>query len=121
MKHKQRGITAIGFVMLAALAVILGFAALRLVPIYLEQMKIAQVVSDLKSEFDGQNPSLNNITRSLKKRLDVESVSVAKLQDFEVTKTEVGYEVAVFYEDRTPYIANVFLVVEFENVVEIRR
>ena len=121
MRYRQRGITAIGFVLIAAIAVIIGFAILRLMPMYMEQMKIAQVLSDVKSELDGQAPNPTSISKSLKKRLDVESVSAVEAQDFAITKTEYGYELGIFYEDRTSYLGNLYLVLEFDNSVEIRR
>ena len=121
MKHRQQGITAVGFVLIVAVAVIIGFAGLRLLPIYMEQMKIAQVLSDVQSELDGQAANPASITKSLKKRLDVESVSAVKSQDFDITKTEYGYELGIFYEDRASYLGNLYLVVEFDNSVEIRR
>ena len=121
MKYRQRGITAIGFILIAAIAVVIGFAVLRLMPIYMEQMKVAQVLSDVQSELDGQAANPTSISKSLKKRLDVESVSAVEAQDFDITKTEYGYELGIFYEDRASYIGNLYLVVEFDNSVEIRR
>ena len=71
MRSKQRGITFIGFALLAAMVAVLGFAALKLTPAYLENMKIKRILTDVKTEMDGQAPSPQLIRRAIDKRLNI--------------------------------------------------
>lgn len=121
MRDRQRGITAIGFLIIAALVVAVGFAALKLAPIYLEHMKIVSVLEDVKEELDGQNASIALIRSAIGKRLNVEMINVLKKEQFTIKKSEMGYSVRAQYADETPYIANVYLLVRFNDAVEIRR
>ena len=121
MRGRQQGMTAIGFLIIAAMVVLIGFAALRLTPIYLEHMKIVSVLEDVKSELDGTNPSIQLIRSAIGKRLNVEMIKRLKRQDFVIKKSEMGYSVRAQYDNEAPYIYNIYLLVRFNNAVEIRR
>lgn len=121
MRARQQGITAIGLIIMVLVVGSIAFGALRLIPIYLEHMKIVSVLNDVKEELDGQNPSISNIRVAISKRLNVEMVYALTAKDFQITKTEGGFNVAVQYSNRAPYLGNLYLVAEFDNSVEIRR
>jgi hypothetical protein len=121
MRNKQQGMTAIGFVIIAVIVALIGFAGLKLTPVYLEHMKIVSTLNDVKVDLDGTNPSIQEIRSSINKRLVVEMVNQVKAGDFKIKKTEAGYSVRIQYENRTPYVANLYLVAVFNNAVEIRR
>jgi len=121
MRSKQRGMTAIGFLIIAALVSVVGFGALRLTPIYLEHMKIVSVLEDIKSELDGQNTSVALIRSAIGKRLNVEMVTALKKQDFVIKKSEMGYSVRAQYDSEAPYFGDIYLLVRFNKAVEIRR
>ena len=74
MRSKQRGMTFIGLVLLAAMVAILGFAGLKLTPAYLENMKMKRILNDVKSDMDGQSPTPQVIRRAIDKRLNIEMV-----------------------------------------------
>lgn len=121
MRDRQQGITAIGFLILAVMVVAIGFAGLRLTPIYLEHMKILSVLEDTKANLDGTNPSIQQIKSAIGKRLNIEMVRTIKKQDFKIKKSEVGYSVRIQYDSEAPYLANIWLLVRFNDAVEIRR
>ncbi len=123
MRNRQQGMTAIGMLALAAILGLFGFAALRLTPIYLEHMKVLQILSDVKVELDGQEASLARLRASIENRLNIESVYGLKIRDFKITKTSVGggYVVQAKYDRRTNYVANIYLLAEFDDTVEIVR
>ncbi|MEE8235570.1 MAG: DUF4845 domain-containing protein [Gammaproteobacteria bacterium] len=123
MRNRQQGMTAIGMLVLAAILGLVGFAALRLTPIYLEHMKVLQILSDVKVELDGQETSLARLRASIENRLNIESVYGLKVKDFKITKTSVGggYVVQAKYDRRTNYVANIYLLAEFDDTVEILR
>ena len=121
MRSRQRGITAIGFLIIAALVVAVGLAALKLTPIYLEHLKIVSLLEDVKGELDGQNATVGLIRSAIGKRVNVEMINVIKRQDFVIKKSELGYSVRAQYNNETAYFGNVYLTVKFNDAVEIRR
>ena len=121
MRSKQQGITFIGLLALAAMVGVLGFAGLKLVPAYLEHMKILRILNDVKADLDGQAPTPPSIRSAIDKRLNIEMVYGVKLQQFKIDKSEGGFTVAVRYDKAEPFIANVSLLVSFDNEVEIRQ
>jgi len=121
MRQRQEGMTAIGFVIIAALVGLVGYGAVRLIPVYRTQMQVRQLLSDLKTEYDGNAVAMNRLQAEIGKRLDIDGVTYPKRQDFVITKTDAGLRISVNYEDTVPYIANLSLTATFDNSVEIRR
>ncbi len=121
MRQGQQGMTAIGFAIIAALVGLVGYGVLRLVPVYMNQMKIRQLMSDLKVEYDGNDANVSRLQAAIGKRLDIDAVEFPKRQDFVVSKTDEGFLVSVEYEDSVPYIANLSITAAFDNSVEIRK
>jgi len=121
MRRQQQGITAISFLIIAVMVGVIGYAGVRLVPIYLTQMKVRQLLTDLKAEYDGQNVTPSALQAAIARRLDIEMLDFPSTGDFRIEKLGSGYRVSVVYEDRVPYAANLSLVVEFDNSIEIRR
>ncbi len=118
---KQRGITALGFIILAVFIGLFVFAGLRLTPIYLNYMKVVGVLDGVLKEFDGQNPTRATIRSSISRRFDVESVSEITARDVKVTSEAGGFTVEAVYSHSSPFIANVSFKVDFDKKVTIRR
>lgn len=121
MRRQQQGMTAIGFVIFACFAGLFVFAGLRLTPIYLEQMKIASTLMDVKADLDGTKTTVSQIRTAINKRLDIEMVRGMDARDFKISTIDSGFLVEANYERRSRYIANLYLLVVFERSVEIRR
>ncbi len=121
MRRKQRGATAAGFVIMAIIVGMLAFGGIRLIPIYLEQMKVATILNDIKREMDGTKTSATQIRSAISKRIDIEMVRNVDAKKIRISKVDNGaFEVHAQYERRERYIANVFLVVVFDKSVEIQ-
>ncbi|MCP3999771.1 MAG: DUF4845 domain-containing protein [Gammaproteobacteria bacterium] len=122
MRNQQRGMTTIGFAMLLALFGLIAFGVIQLIPVYLENMKVVQLLNGLKSDLDGQNATLPQIKTDIDKYIDIESLSDFDLRsDFLISRSPNGFLVSVEYERQRPYLANVSLLAEFEHEVEIIR
>lgn len=118
---RQGGMTALGFVILAAFVGLFAFAALRLTPVYLNYFKIVGVVDGVRNEFDGLKPSRAAIRSSIARRFDVESVGELSARDVTVTQVDTGFEVAAVYDHTTPFIGNISFTVHFDKKALIRR
>ena len=119
--RRQQGMTTLGVVILVAFIGIFAFAVMRLVPVYLNHMKVASIVSGVVQEFDGAGATSNMIRRSISNRFDIEMVSEIHAKDVMVTKVNGGYEVAAVYSHKAPFIANISFVVDFDERGLVRR
>ena len=120
LKRHQAGVTAIGFLMLASIFGILGLGGLKVTPMYLQNMRLATVMDDLKVEMDGKAATASTLRVYLNKRLYVEGVDVQP-EDVKITRSENGYLVTVEYDNRTRFLADIWLLVAFDKQVQIRR
>ena len=120
LRSRQVGVTAIGLCILASVFGVLGLGVMKITPLYLQNMRLTTVLEDLKAEMDGKGSTAGNIRLYLNKRLYVEGVDVGP-EDVKITPTGNGYNVAIEYDNRTPFIADVWLLVAFDKQVQIRR
>ena len=120
-KRRQAGMTTLGLIILVSFLGIFAFAGIRLTPVYLNYMKVVGVIDGVDEELDGTGATSAVIRKSISRRFDIESVSVISAKDIKVTKTAEGYEVAAVYSHKTPFIANVSFVVDFDKRSTVRR
>ena len=120
-QSRQAGITALGFMLLALFIGLFAFAAIRLTPVYLNYVKVAGVLDGVFKEFDSQNPSRSVIVTSIRRRFDVESVSIITSRDIKVINEGGGFKVEAVYDHTTPFIGNVSFTVHFDKRVTVRR
>jgi len=112
--------TFIGMLCVLALAGIIVYAGIRLVPVYLNYMKIARTMELTATEVKGDNPDPGNIRRILDRHWAIEDPSVVDYKDIEITKGENGVSMHLAYDDTVPYIANVSLSVHFDKTVKVQ-
>ena len=120
-ESRQAGITALGFLFLAVFVGLFAFAAIRLTPVYLNYMKVAGVLDGVFKEFDSQNPSRAAIVTSIRRRFDVESVSIITARDIKVLNEGGGFKLEAVYDHPTPFLGNVSFSVHFDKRVIVRR
>jgi len=118
--RRQRGLTAISWILIIALGAFLGLIALKLIPIYLQAFNISTVVKQLPDEPFIGDKGPAEIRKSLMARLKINSVYDFNPNNIVIKKGLNTYLVDVSYEVREPVLANVDIVVSFSNQVEIR-
>ena len=119
--RRQAGMTTTGIFILVAFVGVFAFAAIRLIPVYLNYMKVVGVIDGVLEEFDGQNANGAAIRRSINNRFNVESVSVINWRDVTVTSVDGGMQVSAVYDHTTPFISNISFTVHFDKTVIVRR
>ncbi len=120
LRRRQAGITAIGFLLLASLVGIVGLAGLKLVPMYMQTMKLSKVLEDVREELSGKGPTPASIRSAIGRRFSIEDVNLPP-EAIKINQSRNGYSVQIQHESRAPYVANVWLVVVFDKQVEINR
>jgi hypothetical protein len=122
MRNKQSGMTTMGLIVLVAVLGLIVFGIIQLIPVYLENMKVVKVLNQTQQTLEGRNVSKIDILNTIEKRLDIEYLNDFDIRkDFEVKRAAGGFTVSVDYERRRAYVANVYLLAEFDHSVEITR
>ncbi len=120
-RRRQSGMTTLGLIILVSFLGLFAFATIRLTPVYLNYFKVVGVVDGAFKEFDGKGASAGSIRNYVSRRFDIESVSQLTARDIKVTPVDEGLEVSAQYSHKTPFIANVSFVVDFDKRVVVRR
>jgi len=120
MRQRQQGMTFIGLLCLLAIVGLIGYAVIRLVPVYLNYMKISRTMEMTATEVKGENPDPGNIRRILDRHWQIEDPTVVETKDIEITKDNGGVSMHVAYDDVVPYMSNVSLSVHFDKTVKVQ-
>lgn len=120
LRGRQRGITVLGFLVLACVFGALGLAGIKIVPMYIKNMRLSTVLTDVEREMRGTPLSPAAIISELEKRFSIEDIKLPR-ESIKINQTRDGYNVQIKHEDRAPYAANLWLVVTFDKQIEIRR
>jgi len=119
-RQRQQGMTFIGLLCILAMAGVIVYAGVRLVPVYLNYMKLSRTMESAAGEFKGENADLAGVRTSLDRHWNIEDITAVGQKDIEITRDEGGLTLHVAYDDTVPYIANISLSVHFDKTVTVR-
>ena len=121
MINKQRGLTAISWIVVIAFVGVQGLMALRIAPLYMNFNSAKTVMESLKTDPEVRGVSTKKIRTFLRKRLDVNGLY--ELRDskdaFKFSKSKKGLLLTLHYEERGPIIANLEFVATFNYEIEL--
>lgn len=121
MHKRQAGITFIGWVVLLIPVVIVAYMAIRLVPIYLNHMKVSNAVEQAADEARGETTVSPGIVRnSLARRFDIEGITHPGPEEVRVVRDGDAWVIEVAYEDVAPLFGHIDLLVSFDRRVVIQ-
>jgi hypothetical protein len=119
-RRSQAGVTALGLLILATLVGVVGLAVLKLTPMYIKNMRMSTILEDVERELSGQNATPQSIRNELTRRFIIEDIRLGN-DELKITQSRGGYALRVQYEERAPYVADIYLLVAFDKQVEITR
>jgi hypothetical protein len=120
VRQRQLGMTFIGLLCILVLVGAIGYGVVRLVPVYLNYMKLARTMESAATEFKGENADLSGVRKSLDRHWAIEDITAVDQKDIEITKDDSGLQLHVAYDDSVPYIANISLSVHFDKTVKVQ-
>jgi uncharacterized protein DUF4845 len=116
MRSKQRGVTALGWLILLTPVAIVLYAGIRLLPVYLNYMKVVRALDLVASDITGNNDP-GAIRTTISKHFEIDMVDYPTAKDIKVTRSGAGWQVEASYDDEAPLFANISLHVVFDKVV----
>ena len=117
--HHQKGMTAIGWLLVLGLIAFFTLITLRLVPAYLEFAKVTSVLESLQNEPGITRKTRGEIIQMITKRFDVNDVYQVDAKQVKITKEKGVLTVSINYERREHLVGNVDVVTTFERQVEV--
>ena len=118
MRFRQRGVTLLGWLFLLAPLVLVGYAGMRLAPVYLNYMKVVRALNLVASDAAG-NADPRSIRTTIDKHFEIDMVDYPTSKDIKVTRSGSGWDVEASYDDEAPLFANLSLHVVFDKIVRV--
>jgi len=120
MHHRQRGMTFLGIALVVVVVGAWVYAGIRLVPKYLEYVKVAATLEKIRDEYSSNPESTEFMLRkAVERHFDIEMVTVIDSNDIEITRDGGTFLVRAAYQDTVPLVANVSFLVAFDKTVEV--
>ena len=120
-RHQQKGVSAVGWLLIA---VILGFLLItffRVFPMYYENFKVRSVLENMAQDQRLDVKSRRAIWQSMQKRLTVQEARSVKREDVSMQRKDGKTTITVNYEIKSDYIGNLFIGARFSESVVINR
>ena len=118
-QRKQAGITGIGLMIIFFLIGFFVLLGIRMVPLYLNNVKVANIISGLQNMPDLESKSIQEIKQAIDRRFEVDDVQHVDAKDVKFEREDRRIRVVAEYEARTQIFANVDIVVRFNESVEL--
>lgn len=116
MRSRQRGVTALGWLILLTPVAIVLYAGIRLLPVYLNYMKVVRALDLVASDTSG-NADMTSIRTTISRHFEIDMVDYPTFKDIKVTRNGSGWQVEASYDDEAPLFGNISLHVVFDKVV----
>ena len=120
-KTRQRGMTLIGFLVAAGFLGIVGLAVLKIVPLYMQKMRVGTVLEDLQTSLGTGGNSPASIRTALDDRFYIENLEPLTADELDISAQGQSYNVRVSRETWAPFFADLHFVVMIDEQVEIGR
>jgi hypothetical protein len=117
MRNRQRGVTFIGWVVLLTPFAIVGYAGMRLTPVYLNYLKVVRGLEQSAADYKGGTGTVAQIRASIGKHFDIDLLDYPTQQQITVTREGHTWAIECKYEDEVPLFANVSLHASFDKLV----
>lgn len=118
---RQHGMTLIGFLIAACFLGIVGLAILKIVPLYMQKMRVGTVLEDLQTDLGTGGNSPASIRTAIDDRFYIENLEPLSSDELEISVQGQAYAVRVNRETWAPFFADLHFVVMIDEQVEISR
>ena len=117
----QRGMTIWGLASLLAILAFFLFLLFKLLPPYLDDLKVSTALKGLAQESDVGSMSRAEIIKSLNKRFDIDDVDFIRFDtDLIIQMRGRTKIIRIRYEAVVPMVFNISALLEFDHVAEAR-
>ena len=119
MYRKQRGITLMGFIMVATIAGFFALMAFKLFPAYSEYYGVVQAMKSIAATPGSGSMEQVELQQKLQKNFDVGYVDTVMGKDAKLIRDKTGNQLNMNYEYRKPLFYNLDYVAKFDYTVTL--
>ena len=112
---RQRGMGLLALIFWALVSVFVFMVALKILPVYKENMAIKTTLSAMASDSILQNGEKWEIRKSFNERADIDNISSVNGGDLEIDKEDGRVVLGIAYSVKTPLFANISLYIDFNE------
>lgn len=116
----QRGIGLFGFIGLMGLIGFIALVTMKVVPLYLNEMKISRAVHQVSQDPDNADKDNAYIWERLQRRWDVEDAQILEPKQVLIAKQADGKHMKYDYDARVNLFYNVYVVINFKTDEKMR-
>ncbi|HMM44756.1 MAG TPA: DUF4845 domain-containing protein [Candidatus Macondimonas sp.] len=121
VRRKQRGIGLLSLMIYIGAGGFAVYTAFAVLPVYMEYLEVRSSVDSLSQGVSESDLNARRLKDLLLRRFQINSIQHAKADDIVVVPGQHGFEVAVDYEVRIPWVANIDLVMKFQHATQVKR
>lgn len=115
----DRGLTFLGFLIVAGVFGFFVLLILKIGPIYLDHYKVKASLASLRSDPDLASRTKNEILISLEKHWEIDMIDSVSRDNVEVIKDMHKMKVQITYDVIQPIVGNVDVLVHFDDAIEV--
>jgi hypothetical protein len=120
MQDRERGMTFLGILVIVIVVGAWVYAGIRLVPKYLEYVRVASTLEKVSDEFSSNPGSTEFMLRkAIERHFDIEMVTAIDSNDIEIKKEGGSFSLRANYEATVPLVSNVSFLLTFDKTVEV--
>ncbi len=120
-RSRQYGAGLWGTLFILAVIAFVALLMVKVVPIYLNQMKVAAAVKEVAQDPNiGSHASPHVIYDILQRHWDIDDIEDIQPKDIAITRSNVGETLSYDYEARRHLFYNIYIVVDFEGQQTLR-
>ena len=112
-RTRQRGLSMIGFLFVAAVVIVVVMVGFRVMPAYIEYYSVTKALEQSLADTKDLNSSAE-IRNAFQRRADAGYIESVSAKDIEITKSKNEVTASVSWNRKLPLVANVSLFLEFE-------
>jgi hypothetical protein len=112
-KSRQRGVSMIGFLFFAVIAVMLAMLAMKLIPAYVEFFSVKKILTAMGQESDIRSKSNADIRKDFSRRASAGYVTEVKPEDLTIDRSSGVPVISADYTFRTKLVGHASLVIDF--------
>jgi Domain of unknown function (DUF4845) len=110
----------IGWLVLMVPIAIVAYGVIRLVPIYLNYMRVSKALSQTISEAKGgDTTNATTLRNSLEKHFDIEGIEKPATKEIDIHREGEHWVAIADYEDLAPLFGNISLLVQFHKEAQV--
>ena len=113
MRTRQRGLSIIGFLFVAAVVIVIVMVGFRVMPAYIEYYSIQKALEQSLHDAKDLN-SAAEIRNAFQRRADAGYIESVSAKDLEIAKTKNEVTASVGWTRKLPMVANASILLEFE-------